>query len=133
MSWVCLLMFFFFFTLIRFNLSLLAANFPWYSEAGRKREKDSSRPPNTREKKPLPAGKCNLQCMPTMTFVSVDEQNLWWKSSARVSPIKRAVFIPKAFLKKLSIQEPLANKFEQQEAAITFPLRPPSLALCGRR
>ena len=33
-----------------------------------KRETDSSRTPNTREKRPLPAEKCDLKFMPTMTL-----------------------------------------------------------------
>ena len=47
---------------------------------GGEREKDFSRPPNNREKTPLPAGKCNVKFMPTMTFVLVG------RVQGRVSP-----------------------------------------------
>ena len=73
-----------------------------------KRERFPSRPPNTREKTPLPPEKCNLKFMPTVTFVLVDEQIY----GGRVQPVyllSKGPFLPKALLKKLSNQEPTAN------------------------
>ena len=63
-----------------------------------KREKDSSRLPNTREKRPLLAGKCDLKFMPTMTFCNFDEQ-IYGGTGQPEYLLSKRLFLPKALLK----------------------------------